>query len=88
MLKIEINCKPGIHSVQASGNMEDVIIDLCTAINALHTQIKRSNEEAAACFRRAMAAVCVDEDSPVWGREAPGGGIAIIVPDNKEKGDA
>ena len=88
MLKIEINCKPGIHSVQVGGSLEDAVLELCTAITAIHTQLKRSNEMAAEDFRRAMMVVCGNEDSPVWCQDAPGGGITIVVPDKKEKGDA
>ena len=85
MLKIEINCKPDIHSVQANGDMEDIILDLCMAINAIHTQIKRSNEIAAESFRRNMMGLLGSAYSPVWTREAPGGGLVIVVPDGKEK---
>lgn len=88
MLKIEINCKPGIHSVQVGGDLENVVFELCMAINAIHTQIKRSNEVAAASFKSAIMVTCGKGDSPVWCQDAPGGGITIVVPDNKEKGDA
>lgn len=88
MLKIEINCKPGIHSVQAGGDVENVMLELCMAINAIHTQIRRSNEKAAESFRRAMMGALGSTDSPVWTHAAPGGGIVIVVPNGKEKGDA
>ena len=86
MLKIEINCKPGIHSVQAGGGLEDVVFELCTAINAIYTQVKRSDEKAALSLQRAIMVTCGNADSPVWSRETPGGGITIVVPNNKEKG--
>ena len=85
MLKSEINCKPGVHSVQAGGGFEDVVFELCTAINAIYTQVKRSNEEAALSLQRAIMVTCGNADSPVWCQDAPGGGVVIVVPEDKEK---
>lgn len=86
MLKIEIN-DTHVHSVQASGDMDDLLDSLEMAVNAIHTQLKRTDERAAKKFKMGMVMSVGNPYSLVWNMEAPIGECLTVVLDGKEKND-
>lgn len=64
MLKIEKN--GNVMKLEVSGGLDEICIDLCYAISAIHQRIGKDSPEMGEVFRACMTDAVTEPGSPVW----------------------
>lgn len=78
MLEVMINEKG--RKVISSGTVQDMVVELALAANALYTKVKCVNEEAAQAMKEGIISLLGDADSPAWKQEVTGMSIVRVLP--------
>lgn len=65
MLKIEKN--GNVMKLEVGGGLNEICIDLCYAISAIHQGIGKDSPEMGKAFRACMTAAVTVPESPAWG---------------------
>lgn len=64
MLKIQKDGK--VMSLEVGGGLNEICIDLCYVLTAIHQRMEKEGADMAKCFKECMVAAVTAPDSPVW----------------------
>lgn len=78
MLKIEIVPDRQL-VIQAGGSLKEIVAELGVVAGDIYSGLKRSQPEAAECFKSAMQHVMRD-GAPTWTGTMMAGGTYIVMP--------
>ena len=53
-------------SLEANGNMADILVDSCRMINAVYTTLLRANQDGAKVYKSVMQGAVNDPESLIW----------------------
>ena len=66
MLKVDINKNEGKPTIQASGNIPEMLNDIAVLVSAMYTQFNAADPVTAHLFRSGLTKMTNDPDSPMW----------------------
>ena len=66
MLNVKIDKENSNPTIQASGNLPELLNDIAVMIRALHTQFQAADSATAHYFRTGLINMTNDPNSPMW----------------------
>ena len=82
---IKANVSRETVSLEAHGNMKEILADSCRIINAVYTTLLRTNPDSANVYKSVMQRVVNDPKSPIWQANEQDGDVMVDMAELKRQ---